>query len=192
MANKYFIDTEFLEGTQKKWFGETKPTIDLISVGICSSDGEEYYAISKDFNLKEAWNRYDLVKDGFRDCGMTPNYKRVYWIRENVLKPIFIELRAKEVEEYNIAERRNVVLDFPTYSFCFKEFKRLINKYGKSNKQIAEEIKEFIAYSEEPELQPDDYHYKKDNWNFKDVQFYGYGQDNCFVFINFMKNYGSL
>ena len=58
---KYFIDTEFLEGTQKKWFGETKPTIDLISIGIVGEDGREYYAISKDFNIKEAWNRYDKV-----------------------------------------------------------------------------------------------------------------------------------
>ena len=51
---KYFLDTEFLEGTQKKWFGQTKPTIDLISIGIVCEDGREYYAISKDFNLKEA------------------------------------------------------------------------------------------------------------------------------------------
>ena len=57
---KYFLDTEFIEGTQKSWFGiNTKPTIDLISIGIVAEDGREYYAISKDFNLKEAWNRYD-------------------------------------------------------------------------------------------------------------------------------------
>lgn len=142
---KYFLDTEFLEGTQKTWFKQTKPTIDLISIGIVAEDGREYYAISKDFNLKEAWNRYDEIKDGFRDFGLIPNYKKVYWIRENVLKPIFIELRAKEVEEYNIAQRRNIVLDFPTYSFCFREFKRLIFKYGKTNKQIAEEIKDFVG-----------------------------------------------
>ena len=152
---KYFLDTEFLEGTQRhrKSFLEalfatkihTPPTIDLISIGIVAEDSREYYAISKDFNLKEAWNRYDLVKDGFRDCGMTPIYKKVYWIRDNVLKPIFIELRANEVKEYNIAQRRNVVLDFPEYSFCFREFKRLLNKYGKTNKQIAKEIKEFVG-----------------------------------------------
>ena len=37
---KYFYDTEFLEGTQKKRFGlgTTKPTIDLISIGIVSED----------------------------------------------------------------------------------------------------------------------------------------------------------
>ena len=146
--SKYFIDSEFLEGTQLKTFcgfkcGETKPTIDLISIGIVAEDGREYYAISKDFNLKEAWNRYDKVINKHYPLG--PEYNKIYWIRENVLKPIFIELRAKEVEEYNIAERRNVVLDFPTYSFCFKEFKRLIKKYGKTNKQIAEEIKYFVA-----------------------------------------------
>ena len=157
---KYFIDTEFLEGTQKKLFGKTKPTIDLISIGIVSEDGREYYAISKNFNLKEAWNRYDLKeirchagdiiifdKNIIRKDSNTI-LKKEYWIRDNVLKPIFIELRAKEVEEYNIAQRRNVVLDFPTYSFCFREFKRLLNKYGKTNKQIAEEIKDFVSYKQ--------------------------------------------
>lgn len=50
---KYFIDTEFLEGTQDKTifgikYGQTKPTIDLISIGIVAEDGREYYAVSKD------------------------------------------------------------------------------------------------------------------------------------------------
>ena len=176
---KYFIDTEFLEGAQNKTFlgmnvGKTKPTVDLISIGIVAEDGREYYAISKEFNLKEAWNRYDEIKDGFRDCGMTPNYKRVYWIRENVLKPIFIELRAKEVEEYNIAKRINVVLDFPTYSFCFREFKRLIKKYGKTNKQIAQEIKEFVGTEETI----GNWEQVKDKMN---TQFYGYYADYDWV-----------
>ena len=61
---KYFIDTEFKE----------KPnTIDLISIGIVSEDGNEYYAICRDFlpKLKQIW------KDE--------------WIRTNVLLPIYIE-----------------------------------------------------------------------------------------------------
>ena len=61
----YFLDTEFLEGTQKTLFGKSKPTIDLISIGIVAEDGREYYAISKDFNLKEAWNRYDIKKEWY-------------------------------------------------------------------------------------------------------------------------------
>ena len=153
-------------------------TIQPISVGICSSDSREYYAISKDFNLKEAWNRYDLVRDGFKDFELTPNYKKVYWIRDNVLKPIFIELRAKEVEEYNIAQRRNVVLDFPTYSFCFKEFKRLLNKYGKTNKQIAQEIKNFVAEKDRTCTIIDTklskkYGFNVSDYRYSNVQFYG-------------------
>ena len=41
---KYFIDTEFLEGTQKEKFPlslfrkQIKPTIDLISIGIVAED----------------------------------------------------------------------------------------------------------------------------------------------------------
>lgn len=173
---KYFLDTEFLEGTQKKWFGETKPTIDLISVGICSSDGREYYAISKDFNLKEAWNRFEWYSTAYNKPSRDDSEKnfKVYWIRENVLKPIFIELRAKEVEEYNIAKRINVVLDFPTYSFCFREFKRLIKKYGKTNKQIAKEIKEFVGTEETI----GNWEQVKDKMN---TQFYGYYADYDWV-----------
>ena len=139
---KYFLDTEFLEGTQKKLFGKSKPTIDLISIGIVSEDGREYYAISKDFNLKEAWDRWQQrTGEGDRN-NIEP---RLYWLRDNVLKSIFIELRAKEVEEYNIAKGINVVLDFPAYHFTYKSIKRLINKYGKSNKQIAEEVYNFCS-----------------------------------------------
>jgi hypothetical protein len=150
---KYFLDTEFLEGTQDKNFlgfsyGKTKPTIDLISIGIVAEDGREYYAISKEFNLKEAWNRYDLKGIEYT-IGFGHNKEiekeKVYWIRENVLRSIWRELRAEEVVEYNVAKRRNVILDYPMYCFTYKSFKRLINKYGKTNKQIAEEVKEFCT-----------------------------------------------
>ena len=139
---KYFIDTEFLEGAQKGWFGKiTKPTIDLISVGIVCEDGREYYAISKDFNLRETWNRWQRrTSQGDRNN----TEPKEYWIRENVLKPIWIELRAKEVEEYNDAKRRGFYLEFPMYNFNRKSLERLINKYGKSNNQIAEDVKKFI------------------------------------------------
>ena len=182
---KYFIDTEFLEGTQKGWFGKTtKPTIDLISVGIVCEDGREYYAISKDFNLKEAWSRSDWKQKKVND-GIPGAYKD-YWIRDNVIKPIFIELRAKEVEEYNIAQRRNVVLNFPAYSFCFREFKRLIKKYGKTNKQIAEEILDFVNTN--GSFVHKAYDKKQKNKVFDDVienygkpQFYGYYSDYDWV-----------
>ena len=140
---KYFLDTEFLEGTQNKNFlgfiyGKTKSTIDLISIGIVSEDGREYYAISKDFNLKEAWNRFDLIDNtdnvGYR-IGCESRIKKVYWIKENVLKPIFEDLIKRE---YSISNVKRL-------DFNFKHFKKLINKYGKTNKQIAEEIYNFCT-----------------------------------------------
>jgi len=42
---KYFYDTEFIEDGK---------TIDLISIGMVSEDGREYYAISTDFDPKKA------------------------------------------------------------------------------------------------------------------------------------------
>lgn len=158
---KYFIDTEFLEGIQNRpwpfngrfgdWLlGPKKPTIDLISIGIVEQDhdtfskrlgitdwtyhGREYYAVSKGFNLDEAWNRFQM-KDNLPDSIAHGKVKE-YWIRENVLKPIY--------KEWWLLE--NTYPDgFDKYNdFRLPEFKRLLKKYGKTNKQIAEEIKAFV------------------------------------------------
>lgn len=132
---KYFIDTEFLEGSQKESFPislfrkQTPNTIDLISIGIVAEDGREYYAISKDFNLKEAWNRFDWK----HDLGSEP--KKVYWLRENVLRPIFYEFVTKDI----------VFSDYDDYMFLYSDFKRLLNKYGKTNKQIAKDVEWFCS-----------------------------------------------
>ena len=127
---KYFFDTEFIEGKQAKTclnvkVGETKPTIDLISIGIVCEDGREYYAVSKDFNLKEAWNRFDLKPD--IENGDT---KKVYWIRENVLHPIFEEF----YKDFNVSGN----------DFTFVNMQKVINVIGKPNKQIADEVKDFV------------------------------------------------
>lgn len=45
MSTLYFLDTEFIEDGK---------TIELISIGIVSSDGREYYAISTEFNARKA------------------------------------------------------------------------------------------------------------------------------------------
>jgi len=146
---KYFMDTEFLEGTQNKTFlginiGTTKPTIDLISIGIIAEDGREYYAISKDFNLKEAWNRFQWRRKPIYD-GIPGAYKE-YWIRDNVLKPIWLELYEKECIKLNPTYKYNKQLDDMRISsmFNYKTMKHLINKYGKTNSKIAEEVKEFV------------------------------------------------
>lgn len=134
----YYYDTEFLEGTQKTWFSKSKPTIDLISIGIISEDSREYYAISKDFNLKEAWNRYDLkYNTGMGDANNLPP-KKVYWIRENVFKPIYDDLFKKIVKDDNMLTGAEYVY------FNYSNLKKLIKRYGKSNKQIAFEVLNFI------------------------------------------------
>ena len=132
----YYLDTEFIEGTQNKTFlginvGETKPTIDLISIGIVAEDGREYYAISKDFNLKEAWNRFDLKIN--KKYPMGPEYLKEYWLRDNILKPIYQEILDKNYS-FNHHE-----------PFTYKNLESVIRNYGKSNKQIAEDIKEFCS-----------------------------------------------
>lgn len=140
----YYLDTEFLEGAQRSVFGATKPTIDLISIGIVSEDNREYYAISKDFNIKEAWYRFQLENDtsvGAR-IGCIPSQKKVYWIRENVLKLIHEELSNKEVDGYKGFTDPYYELDL---AFTYTNFKRLVKKYGKSNKDIAKEVIKFCS-----------------------------------------------
>ena len=150
---KYFIDTEFIEGPQDKTFlgfkcEETKPTIDLISIGIVGEPEmiaparyipnttnlnyilpkihqREYYAISKDFNLKKAWKNE--------------------WVRENVLKYIFEELESKDYKENSIALQFGIGKSAIGTKFNINNLRRYINRYGKTNKQIAKEIIEFTT-----------------------------------------------
>ncbi len=184
---KYFIDTEFLEGTQdirvpftNIKIGTTKPTIDLISIGIVAEDGREYYAISKDFNLKEAWNRFQWRRKPIYD-GIPGAYKE-YWIRDNVLKPIWLELYEKECIKLNPTYKYNKQLDDIRISsmFNYKTMKHLINKYGKTNKQIAEEVKEFV-YEKSFKDNKGTAIIHDNNWLNGKPEFYGYYCDYDWV-----------
>jgi len=140
---KYYIDTEFLEGTQNKFpFGKTKPTIDLISIGLIDEKNRVYYAVSKDFNLKEAWNRWQQrTGEGDRNN----HDPRVYWIRDNVLHPIYVELVNKYLQDIRNMDRLNIshkVKD--VWTFTRKNLAWLIERYGRNNKEIANEICGFI------------------------------------------------
>lgn len=166
---KYFIDTEFHEGFYKPLFGKKRHFIDLISIGIVAEDGREYYAISKDFDLKAAWNAYD------QDPHHTRNYKakKVYWLRDNVLKQIFEDW----INNYNGRIVRTG-LHFPLEDrkMTFKKMKKVIIKYaGKSNKQIAEEIKEFCGNIKPHTL------YNMKNGVGVEPEFYGYYADYDWV-----------
>lgn len=133
---QFYYDCEFLEGPQRKRFlgipvGKTKPTVDLISIGVVSEDGREYYAVSNEFNLYEAWNRFDEIEVSY---GFT---KRVYWIRDNVLRPIFDELLEKELSS------RVHPLDIDQ-RFVRGNMQYLISKYGRSLKDIKWELTKFM------------------------------------------------
>lgn len=130
---KYFIDCNFLDGRQKESFPislfrrKTPPTIDIISISITSEYNEEYYAILRDFNLKEAWYNYRLIDTSCNDV----KSNREYWVRENTLRLIWDTW----IQEKDI---------WGDWSFTYKNFKKHLKKYGKSNAQIENEIKDFI------------------------------------------------
>lgn len=134
---KYFIDTEFKE----------KPnTIDLISIGIVCENGKKYYALNKDFNLKEIW------KDE--------------WLRNNVLLPIYIE--------HVHGDMRNHI------SFSQSTIKGILKGFGKTTKQISEEIKEFI-YSTNDNIHPDTVSNFDEIIKLHPIEFYGYYSDYDWV-----------
>ena len=143
----YYFDTEFVEGTQKGLFGtKTKPTIDLISIGVVAQDGREFYAISKDFNLREAWNRHDLVINKQFPCG--GEYRKVYWIRENVLKSIWKELVEKEKAAACKFNKMGLGhMEVGSLPFTYSVLKKLLKKYGKTNEDIATEIVAFVNHN---------------------------------------------
>lgn len=123
----------------------TKPTIDLISIAFVSDDEREYYAISKDFNLRDAWNRYDIkteqVYGDQRNIFPEGKNTKVYWIRENVLKPIFLQW----VNEANDKiERLGLQMPLFDYDFNYGSFKAWLESNGKTNEEIAREIIDFV------------------------------------------------
>jgi len=142
---KYFIDTEFKE----------KPnTIDFISIGIVTENGDEYYAISKDFNLKEVW------KDD--------------WLRENVLKTLHTDL-CKMVGTYGKTYHWGLFEPFTR-----KSMRNLIKWYGKTNKQIGDEIKEFV-YKTNDNIHPDTVSNFDEIIKKRPIEFYAYYADYDWV-----------
>jgi len=144
----FYIDFEFLEGTQKNGFPlnlfikETKPTIDLISIGVVSENGKTFYAVSKDFNIKEAWNRHQVVELVDHKSYYMIEEGKEYWIRENVLKPIFEQWKKEENDKtFNIDDPSSIK---NTLKFTYKNFKQCIKEIGKTNEEIQHHLSKFI------------------------------------------------
>lgn len=132
--NNFYIDCEFHEGFYKPFFGKKRHFIDLISIALVRQDGKKYYAISNDFDIKAAWYSYDEVISGIDmeyPEASGPDLP-IYWLRENVLKPIFKELYWDS--PMNIQPEFNL-----------SNFKYMIRTMGKSNVQIIKEIQYFLA-----------------------------------------------
>ncbi len=128
---KIFLDTEFIEGWKKpiKWLPTigklNKPyhSIQLISIGLVSDDGREYYAISNEFNPADSND----------------------WVRENVLRPIYNQLLSKE--RYAREYHPNLVEPFTD-----RTLKNLLKWNGRTNYQIANDILLFIYDPDESGL----------------------------------------
>lgn len=149
----YYLDAEFHEyAKQPKLLGLNigKPidTIELISIGIVGEDyssaqpfnskvlrsttktlkqGREYYAICKDFDVKAAWENV--------------------WLRENVLKGIYRELMdiaIDSLDDVSVIHKGALEFIAHTDNMTLRALKKLVNKYGKTREQIAEEIIEFV------------------------------------------------
>lgn len=179
---KYFIDTEFHEGFHKPLlFGMNRHFIDLISIGIVDENGRGFYAISNEFDIKAAWNSYQLEMVSGDMRNIFPEGKKVYWLRENVLRPIFEELHHRFVREDDYKGSVDMKFNYDNFSY-------LIKKYGESNEQIAEEIVKFIdaRYIDDSDpsrglIYPDGNYTKPFKVCTTDIEFYGYYCDYDWV-----------
>lgn len=133
---KYFIDTEFIEDFHKPWFGKRRHYIDLISIGIVAEDGREYYAISNEFDVDYVWNKYEVKSMTNLPGDSGTNKMKVYWLRDNVLKPIFDDLHREHSHMINLHQISK--------EFTLRNMKLLLRAYGKSNKIITIGIYDFV------------------------------------------------
>ena len=142
---KYFLDTEFIEGWKKpiSWlptignFNKKYHSVQLISVGIVAEDGREYYAVSNEFNHRDASD----------------------WVKENVLLPIYQEMiygdnrnlfNTDDFHKYygksndKIAEEiYNVVSEIPSRGIELEEIQKsskIIQETGNFNPDVLYEL----------------------------------------------------
>lgn len=132
----YYLDTEFNEDFTKPFFGRRRHFIDLISIGLVSEDGREYYAVSRDFDLNAAWNKHNLLNP----LQMGDEPEKEYWLRDNVLRPLHAHL-VRNIH----GDMKNTDYFNDLRTFSYTSLKSLISTYGKTREQIAAEIECFTA-----------------------------------------------
>lgn len=150
ILENYYFNFQYLDGEQTKRFigipyGKTKPMIDVISIGIVNNGCRKYYAINKEFNLREAWNRFEWKE--WNSVHEEKLFQKSYTIRETVLKAIWIELfkiHGKYTKISDAVFAWEEMKDREKYVYL----KLLILKYGKTRKEIANYIKCIIGSKE--------------------------------------------
>ncbi len=145
---KYFIDQEFHEYKKTvKVLGLPVAgvwTIELISIGIVSEDDRTYYAICNEFDIKEAWNKYQWKDTGKLDLsGISLSKEKEYWLRDNVLRSIWKELRDRYLKDTQDKWDGHIHTRTVAEVFSLGSLNMLIGFYGKSKKEIASDIISF-------------------------------------------------
>lgn len=118
---KYFLDTEFHEYMKPvKFLGITIgkiPTIELISIGIKAENGKEFYAINKEFNIKNA------IKNE--------------WLRDNVLS--FLPNRKSKYQDQKVYEKT-------TRQLSMRDIRKEILEFVKASSENEDDKPEFYGY----------------------------------------------
>lgn len=121
---KIFFDTEFIEGPQPRKFlgikyGETPPTIDLISIGMVRENGQTLYLLNNECNIDHAWSNE--------------------WIRDNVLAPIHKESFSGDVRNRYPFTRKTMKMIFKNSPWTKERLRKRIKGFCGTNP-------EFYAY----------------------------------------------
>jgi len=97
---KYFLDTEFIESSERK-------TIDLISIGIVAEDGRKYYAINTEFDpsLASEWvvenvlNKLPPRSESFNPVEASPRQvsESKAWKSREIIKQEILKFTSQDV-----------------------------------------------------------------------------------------------
>ncbi len=140
---RYYINTQsFSYKITKGIFNKKEFEIDeLIFIDITNEKGETYYALNKDFNLNKAWNKTLLDRWGNEYYYMQPLLEKIWKKHIDSYHKYLTKLQGNELME-EICEWDR----FNTDCFNYKNFKDLLNHFGKSFVQIQYDVKNFINY----------------------------------------------
>jgi hypothetical protein len=122
-------------------FPDTPNTIDLISIGMVDENNNSLYLISNEFNLKEAWERYQLKPASGDLRNRYPLGLKEYWIRDNVLRPLFNRMvKLDRTGDRKITQNWSTADD----NFNPKNMRLLLDTYGISREKMKIKIISFV------------------------------------------------